>query len=147
EFLSQAKPRRDSEVIDFGAGTGRGALMLALLGAMKVQMLDFAPNCLDAEVAQACQTQPDRIKFMVCDLTKTVPVNAAYGYCTDVMEHIPRDDVPRVLRNVLGSAQHVFFGIATRPDLMGETIGEQLHLTVEPLAWWVKQLTALGAVV
>lgn len=147
EFLSQAKPRRDSEVIDFGAGTGRGALMLALMGAMKVQMLDFAPNCLDPEVRQACETQPERIKFMVCDLTKRVPVNAAYGYCTDVMEHIPREHVERVLRNVLGSAQHVFFGIATRPDIMGETIGEELHLTVEPLAWWVKQLTALGAVV
>ena len=128
-FLTQAKPPRDAELIDFGAGTGRGALMLALLGALKVQMLDFAPNCLDAEVAEACKTQPERIKFMVCDLTKEVPVSAAYGYCTDVMEHIPPEKVKRVLRNILASAQHVFFGIATRPDVMGETIGEELHLT------------------
>lgn len=146
-FLTQAKPPRDAEVIDFGSGTGRGALMLALLGNMRVQMLDFAPNCLDPEVAEACKTQPDRIKFMVCDLTKDVPVNAAYGYCTDVMEHIPPENVTRVLRNVLSSAQHVFFGIATRPDIMGETIGEQLHLTVQPLTWWLKQLTDLGAVI
>lgn len=146
-FLTQAKPPRDAEVIDFGAGTGRGALMLALMGAMKVQMLDFAPNCLDPEVAEACKTQPDRIKFMVCDLSKHVPVNAAYGYCTDVMEHIPPEQVGRVLRNVLASAQHVFFGIATRPDVMGETIGQPLHLTVQPLQWWVKQLTDMGAVI
>lgn len=146
-FLAQARPRRDSEVIDFGAGTGRGALMLAAMGSMKVQMLDFAPNCLDPEVAEACKTQPERIKFMVCDITKRVPVEAAYGYCTDVMEHIPRDDVPRVLRNILGSAQHCFFGIATRPDQLGELIGEQLHLTVEPMAWWLKQLTDIGAVI
>lgn len=146
-FLTQAKPPRDAELIDFGAGTGRGALMLALLGALKVQMLDFAPNCLDAEVAEACKTQPERIKFMVCDLTKQVPVSAAYGYCTDVMEHIPPEQVKRVLRNILASAQHVFFGIATRPDVMGETIGEQLHLTVQPLSWWVQQLTELGAVI
>lgn len=146
-FLTQAKPPRDAELIDFGAGTGRGALMLALLGALKVQMLDFAPNCLDAEVAEACKTQPERIKFMVCDLTKEVPVSAAYGYCTDVMEHIPPEHVKRVLRNILASAQHVFFGIATRPDVMGETIGEELHLTVQPLSWWLQQLTELGAVI
>ena len=69
-FLTQAQPRADSEVIDFGAGTGRGALMLALLGRCRVHMLDFARNCLDPEVEEATQTQPDRLKFTQHDLTK-----------------------------------------------------------------------------
>jgi hypothetical protein len=146
-FLQQAKPSPDSEAIDFGCGTGRGALMLALFGRMKVRMLDFAPNCLDPEVAQACETQRTRLEFHVGDLTRDIPLKAAYGYCCDVMEHIAPADVKAVLRNILASAQHVFFGISTVPDQMGALIGEQLHLTVEPMAWWVKQLTDLGAVI
>lgn len=147
QFLTQARPRVDSEVIDFGCGTGRGALMIALFGRCKVQMVDFATNCLDPEVAQACETQPERIKFAFADLTKPVRFTGAYGYCCDVMEHIPTADVPKVLRNVLASANHVFFGISTVPDEMGVLIGEQLHLTVQPMAWWLEQLHAAGAVV
>jgi SAM-dependent methyltransferase len=146
-FLSQARPERDAEAIDFGCGTGRGALMLALFGSMRVHMVDFAPNCLDPEVAQACETQPTRLSFGVADLTLGVDRNATYGYCCDVMEHIPPQDVRVVLRNILASANHVFFGISTVPDQLGALIGEQLHLTVQPMAWWVRELTALGAVV
>jgi hypothetical protein len=146
-FLQQAKPPRDSEAIDFGCGTGRGAWMLCLFGNMRVKMIDFAANCLDHEVAESCITQASRISFEVGDLTKPIAAKAAYGYCCDVMEHIPPQDVATVLANILDSANHVFFGIATEPDVMGERIGEQLHLTVQPLAWWVDQLKALGAVV
>ena len=120
--------------------------MLAIFG-MRVRMLDFAPNCLDPEVAQACETQNGRLTFQVADLTKPVPADAVYGFCCDVMEHIPTEDVATVLRNILASANHVFFGISTVPDELGALIGEPLHLTVQPAAWWVKQLTELGAVV
>lgn len=146
-FLEQAKPEKDAECIDFGCGTGRGALMLALFGGMRVKMLDFAENCLDPEVAEACITQPTRLSFRAHDLSEVPTENAAYGYCCDVMEHIPTADVPKVLRNIMGSAHHVFFGISTVPDVMGKTIGQDLHLTVKPLAWWVKQITDLGAIV
>lgn len=146
-FLQHAKPDPDSRAIDFGCGTGRGALMLALLGGMQVQMLDFAPNCLDSEVAQACKTQNGRLKFAVQDLTKPIAARAPYGFCCDVMEHIPPEDVRTVLRNILASASHVFFGISTVPDEYGALIGEPLHLTVQPMAWWVKQLTEAGALI
>lgn len=146
-FLTQAQPSRDSEVIDFGAGTGRGGMQLALFGAMRVTMLDFAENCLDEDVANACVSQPERIKFRVADLTKPLQINSAYGYCCDVMEHIPPEDVTAVLRNILSSAQHCFFAISTVEDNLGSLIGERLHLTVKPMAWWLEQFRALGAVV
>lgn len=63
------------------------------------------------------------------------------------MEHIPPDDVPKVLRNILASARHCFFAISTVPDRMGTLIGEDLHLTVRPMAWWAEQLRSLGAVI
>jgi hypothetical protein len=147
QFLQQAQPGADAEVIDFGAGTGRGALQLALFGRMRVRMVDFAENCLDDDVAAACTSQPERITFQLADLTKPISANAAYGYCCDVMEHIPTSDVPAVLRNILASAQHCFFAISTVDDRMGAMIGETLHLTVQPMAWWLDQLRALGAVI
>jgi SAM-dependent methyltransferase len=146
-FLEQARPEKDAEVIDFGCGTGRGALALAAFGALRVKMVDFTANCLDEDVAAACVSQPTRISFKQHDLSKPLDDAAAYGYCCDVMEHIPTADVPKVLANILGAAHHVFFGISTVPDLMGKTIGEDLHLTVKPIAWWLEQITAAGAAV
>lgn len=146
-FLAQARLRPDAEVIDFGCGTGRGALMIAALGGARVQMLDFAENCLDPEVRQALGTQNGRLKFAVCDLTNEIPFHAPYGFCTDVMEHIPPEDVLKVLKNILAAAEHVFFQISCVPDEFGAMIGEPLHLTVQPPTWWIQQLTGLGAVV
>ena len=67
-FLEQAQPLRDSTCIDFGCGTGRGALMLALLGKLKVTMVDFAENALDDDIHDICRAQPDRIEFIQRDL-------------------------------------------------------------------------------
>jgi len=146
-FLAQAKPPAGAHVIDFGAGTGRGAMMLALLGHCKVTMVDFAANCLDPEVRQALTTQADYLQFVKADLEQPIALRARYGYCTDVMEHIPPEKVSRVLSNIMLSAQHVFFGIALTEDHCGALIGEPLHLTVRPAQWWLDELTALGALV
>jgi SAM-dependent methyltransferase len=146
-FLSQARPKAGSEVIDFGAGTGRGALMLALLGGCKVTMLDFAENCLDEDVRNALTTQAHVLSFQLQDLNRPAKVSAQYGYCTDVMEHIPPQDVDRVLRNVLKAAQHVFFQISCTDDVCGALIGEPLHLSVHPYSWWHKKFQELDCAI
>ena len=92
-FVSIAKPKKGDEVIDFGCGTGRGSLWLGAMGKMNVTMLDFASNCLDDELVLACKTQPEKYKFIEHDLMEKSPIKARYGYCTDVMEHIPSVDV------------------------------------------------------
>lgn len=139
-FLSQARPKAGSTVIDFGAGTGRGALMLAIMGNVKVKMLDFAGNCLDPEVKDALTTQAHVLDFTKHDLIEPIPFSAEYGYCTDVMEHIPKCQVDKVILNVLKSAQHVFFQIACEDDVCGALIGLPLHLSVHPYEWWLKKL-------
>lgn len=140
-FLSQARPKPSTEVIDFGCGTGRGALMLALLGKVKVVMVDFVRNGLDDDVRAALTTQADMLRFVKADLEQALPVAAQYGFCTDVMEHIPPDKVDRVLDNILLAAQHVFFGISTVEDVCGAAIGETLHLSVHPFQWWMDKFT------
>ena len=147
-FLKEAGPRKGSEIIDFGCGTGRASFMLALFGGMKVMMLDFADNCLDPEVREALVTQKDMLSFRCADLVQGSPVTAPYGYCTDVMEHIPEEDVPAVLTNIMSAAHHVFFSIATVQDRLGqETIGKDLHVTVRPVSWWMERLNEAGATV
>lgn len=149
-FLSVAKPKAGDTVIDFGAGTGRGGLMLWAMGKMNVTMLDFASNCLDDDLVTATQKFPHQIRFEQHDLTElyTPPIDpdgslglaTRYGYCTDVMEHIPTEDVDKVLHNILDAAQSVFFRISTTPDVMGPRyLKTHLHLTVKDYAWWAKK--------
>ena len=138
-FLEQAKPKAGSSVLDLGCGTGRGGLNLAFFGNMDVTMVDFAPNCLDADIVPMLETQKHTLRFIEADLSEPLPVNAAYGYCTDVMEHIRPHHVDRVLSNCLQAAQHVFFAISTVDDVMGERVGHKLHLSVHNYKWWLKK--------
>lgn len=140
-FLSQARPKPGAHVIDFGCGTGRGALMLAVLGKLDVTMVDFVSNCLDQEIRQMLETQPQSLRFLKADLEQPLPIAAAYGFCTDVMEHISEAQVGRVLDNILKAAQHVFFSISTTTDHCGRLIGEPLHLTVQPYSWWLQRFS------
>ena len=66
------------------------------------------------------------------------------GFCTDVMEHIPPDDVETVLRNIMASTPRAFFQISTVEDVFGKTIGQPLHLSVHPHAWWMDTFRGLG---
>lgn len=132
-FLEKVKP--EGVVIDFGCGTGRGALKIFRAGC-EVMLLDFAENCRDQEAR--------RLPFLQCDLTERIPLAAPYGFCADVMEHIPPDDVAKVIQNIMGAADTVFFQISTVPDLAGALIGHALHLSVHDHEWWKSRFKCLG---
>jgi len=139
EFLKQAKPKPGASVLDLGCGTGRGGLNLAFFGNMDVTLVDFADNCLDKDIRPMLETQKHALRFVEADLSQPLPVTAAYGFCTDVMEHIRPHHVDRVLDNCLGACQHVFFQISTVDDVMGEIVGHKLHLSVHDYNWWLKK--------
>lgn len=132
-FLDTVKP--EGMIIDFGCGTGRAALAMFNKG-YDVVLIDFADNCRDEEA--------EGLPFIEWDLTQPIPMRAPHGFCTDVMEHIPTDDVDTVLRNIMGSAASVFFQISTTEDAFGEVIGHRLHNTVQPHEWWRDKFTDLG---
>lgn len=147
EFLKQAKPKKGAKVIDLGCGTGRGSLMLAVFGGLDVTMVDFAKNCLDDDIKPMLETQKHVMRFVEADLTKRLELDAEYGFCTDVMEHIPPEQVDRVLDNCLMACHHVYFNISTVDDRCGKLIGHELHLTVQPYEWWLQKFNDRDCVI
>jgi len=133
-FIDKFNP--SGKVIDFGCGTGRGALKLKEHGC-DMLLLDFTDNSRDLPA----KTLP----FKRVDLTQQFDVpEANYGYCTDVMEHIEPEKVADVICNIMAHCNKCFFQISTVPDSMGVLIGQDLHLTVRPLKWWGDLFNSLG---
>lgn len=126
----------ESRVLDFGCGTGRGALQLKRLTGCDMLLIDFTANSRDLE-AQG-------LPFMQADLSKPIDARGHYGFCTDVMEHIPPEQVEQTICNVMACAPRVFFQISLVPDNLGGLIGQPLHLSVHPFAWWAEVFARLG---
>lgn len=118
-------------VIDFGCGTGRPAQYFHQLGFYVIGV-DFAFNCRDPDT---------EFRFEQKCLWEPMDLNADYGFCTDVMEHIPPGFVDQTLAEISKSVNKAcYFQIATSRDGMGKLIGEKLHLTVENTEWWSNKL-------
>jgi hypothetical protein len=144
-FIETANPKEGETLVDWGCGTGRAGLKLHQHG-LDVTLVDFAGNCLDDEVKQALNS---KLRFTEHDLSVKRPFPSTYGFCTDVMEHIPENQVDAVLDNILEYSRHVFLQISTVDDVFGghPKIGEDLHVTVRPYQWWLKKLVSKDVVV
>lgn len=133
-MLNVLMPRRGTSFIDFGCGTGRPANELAKRG-FSVLAIDFADNCLDEGID---------VPFLVSDLCELPKLNAEFGFCTDVMEHIPTERVDEVLAGISRCVRNAaFFSISKVADNFGPVlVTKQLHLTMKDGAWWKYKLSA-----
>ena len=150
--LDQGEPYKTQTGIDYGCGTGRASLLMAKRG-LNVTMLDFAENSLDPHVKDALG---DNLEFQVADLTKPLPedLKSQFGFCCDVLEHVPEKDIDAVLRNILFRSKFVFFQIScvedhfgNHPHIKADNDELHLHLTVENYDWWLGKFNELGCVV
>ena len=130
--LCELSPPQGARIIDFGCGTGRATKSLIDAGYDALGV-DFEKSCLDPGI-----DVPFRAACL-WDLDLPDEVRGEYGLCCDVMEHIPEAKVDAVLANIRAAVSgKVFFSIAFDHDACGRLIGEPLHLTVKPEAWWVQ---------
>lgn len=122
----------ESVVLDLGCGTARAALKLAEMGH-KVTCVDFAENARDKDAAH--------LPFLQWDLSKPIPLRAPFGYCCDVMEHIPPYQVEAVLANIAEAVETCLFRIEFEEDVFGPNVlGTPLHLSVHGPEWWEEAL-------
>jgi 2-polyprenyl-3-methyl-5-hydroxy-6-metoxy-1,4-benzoquinol methylase len=123
-------------MIDFGCGSGDAAVLFARLG-YDVFLIDIAENCLNEEAqgALAC-------RFWVAALHELPPdvPHVDWGYCTDVMEHLPEEWVAPSLAAIKSRTDRIFFSISGEPDGWGALIEERLHLTIQPVDWWAGEI-------
>ncbi len=137
-FLDVAKPDEGATVLDLGCGTGRASVTFERAG-LKPVLLDFAENCRDPYVLN--------LPFLVHDLTQPITVRGDYGFCTDVMEHIPAEDTDSALANIFEATSKVFFSIGTTHDNFGSLINQVLHVNVRDHAAWRAVLSEYGRIV
>ena len=118
-------------MVDFGCGTGRAAAWFASQG-LTVTGFDIAANAMT-------EHDGDFVQGSLWDMPEFGTFD--YGYCTDVMEHLPPEHVADAIKGIAERVKHgVFFQIALFECHMGDAIGEHLHLTVKPADWWVRLL-------
>lgn len=147
-FMDVTEAKAGDHVIDLGAGSGKGAVALAAEGLVPV-LVDLTPDGLVEEARAFPFVQaslwgewwPEAFWKLESD----APV---FGYCCDVMEHIPTEYTMLAAKAMIMSCKGgVFFAINFLPDNFGQKIGESLHLTVKPFTWWRDRLAELGELV
>jgi hypothetical protein len=130
--LKWMQPESGSSITDWGSGSGKAADALVERG-FRVRMVDIATNAYRGKhgpVIEAC----------LWELPESLEATE-YGYCTDVMEHIPPERVNAVLAGIAKRTERAcFFQIALYHDRFGAQVGAPLHLSVFPPDWWKERL-------
>jgi 2-polyprenyl-3-methyl-5-hydroxy-6-metoxy-1,4-benzoquinol methylase len=118
-------------VIDWGAGTGLAAEEWRRLGH-PVTAFDIAPNCLNEDLHHIP---------LVCGVLWDPPTGLAsdFGFCTDVLEHLPVEHVRESLAQIAARSRiGAFLQVDTVLDISGPRMDppERLHLTVWSREIW-----------
>ena len=131
QALGWMQPRACSSWTDWGCGTGAVADALADLGH-EVRCVDIARNAYRGALPfwRAC----------LWDLPEGMPATD-YGYCADVMEHLPREHVEPALAGIASrTVEACYFQVALFKEHFGDQIGQTLHLSVFPADWWRRRI-------
>lgn len=131
DALLKLSPKPGATIVDLGCGTGRVSAELKKRG-FRVVAVDIAENA-------ATEFDGHFVASPLWDLPAELG-KFDYGFCADVMEHIPTDHVAKTLECISLHASVVYFQIANFVCHEGDEIGEHLHLTVKPIEWWKKEL-------
>jgi len=141
-FMKVIDPKPESTLVDVGCGGGVAGLEFEKLG-LRVWYLDLVCNQLKPEI--------DKKRFIESPIWGDwkFPHSGQkweYGFCCDVMEHIPPEYTMLCLDRIIKNCRVSWFQISLIPEGMGSAIGETLHLTVKPFDWWLMKFGTLGKI-
>lgn len=122
---------KGESILEFGAGNGQLSAWLERQGnrvtAVEVSGVAFARIPVAHKIQGDCLTLPlldqrfDRFVSM------------------DVLEHLTENDIRIVIREAARLAGSILVTVSTRPSGLLGPRGENLHLTVRPVQWWLDQ--------
>lgn len=119
-------------IIEFGAGTGALSQHLERMGnevtAVEVSEVAFARIPVRRKVRGDCIT------------LALIDEHFDRFVSTDVLEHLTENDIRIVFRQAARLADSMLVTVSTRPSGLLGPNGENLHLTVRPVSWWMTQL-------
>lgn len=135
ESLEWLNPEPKSSICDFGSGSGQAAKAMSKLG-YKVTGFDLCAHANQFFAGEVViGTLWDMPEFGVFD----------YGYCTDVLEHIPPVKIHGVLTGIHKRVKKgCFFQIARFEDHFGDEDHGQLHICLKSPQWWSDAFSAAG---
>ena len=140
-FGSVVSPVAGHMLIDFGCGKGVGGQTLYNMYGLNITYLDIVKveGCPEPHIQQSLWAH---IKFIG-------KKHWDYGYCVDVMEHLPKEFTMLAVRNMLNVCKKgVFFIISFLPDTCGPMhLGTPLHLTTEDFTWWRDRFMEVGTLI
>jgi len=134
-------PRQLGNVIDIGCG--RGKLIVKLDGRYeKYTGIDVAKN----QIEKMKQQYPrHEFQFMnMCDMPFEDDT-FDYGFCIDVLEHIPPEFAKLAVQEMQRVCKNLVVNISCRLAFHKDQTGRNLHLTVMPPKWWSDQFDPVFA--
>lgn len=118
-------------ILEFGAGNGQLSAHLERQGnrvtAVEVSTVAFSRIPVARKIQGDCLT-----------LTK-VRERFDRFVSMDVLEHLTENDIRIVIREAARLARSLLVTVSTRPSGLLGPRGENLHLTVRPVHWWLEQ--------
>jgi hypothetical protein len=124
--LEWMRPEAGASITDWGCGTGKAAQAMFEKG-YDLRLVDIAGNAYVGALPF--------VETCLWELPEDMPATD-YGFCADVMEHIPTEHVDSVLAGIAKRTRRkCYFQIALFHDSHFTDAGP-LHLSVFPGEWW-----------
>lgn len=117
-FVGFLKPK---SILDYGCGQSR-----------LLEILRKEDRLLDAKLYKF---DPAIEEYEVL-----VPQNIDMIICTDVLEHIPEDELDGLLRTIKIKSDNIIFTICCREAIYNLPDGQNCHCTIRPKKWWISKI-------
>jgi len=121
DLIKQYNPET---LLDYGCGKGNQYF----IDKTHIQYFNGIMPFLYDPAVETHNTLPDK------------PVDGLFS--TDVLEHIPEEELEAVFKEMYSlSNKFVYHGICTIPAIAKLPNGENAHVTVKPVEWWVDKIS------
>ncbi len=142
DFYLRGVFRDHKTVLDVGCGTGAAVRYHREIGGKEAYGVDFAKPAGDF------WKRFDVDRYCVVGSAEEIPFRDNHFdivTCTDVFEHIPEENVSRVLDEMYRVGKRDFlFLIALKKANIKMPDGSEPHICIKPPEWWVEKVHKAG---